>query len=240
MPTKETDALKRACAYSFPPNRLGYCGPEQSFLFFREFLSNPSEENACKAKEMLKKFSALFPYLELIAKANGKQAFDAEAIEAYWIGNSLLENVSFRETQKAILSFQLHGLPRKIAEEKASNLPDGMPPHHSMHVLYVNFISKKVPALTENLSNCLIQWAKVKEISKNGIKAKGIELFSESKELKIREKEKTIENPFNLQLQEKDFVSVHWGSAIEKISEDEFKRLKKYTSVTIGLLANKI
>ena len=69
-----------------------------------------------------------------------------------------------------------------------------------------------------------------------GIRVKGIELFSESGELKIREKEKTIENPFNLQSQPKDLISVHWNNAIEKISEDELKRLEKYTKATIELL----
>jgi len=74
------------------------------------------------------------------------------------------------------------------------------------------------------------------EETDKGIKVKGIQLLLESGELKIREKEKTIENPFNLQLQPKDLVTVHWDNVIEKISEDELKRLEKYTKATIELL----
>jgi len=230
----EINALKRACAYSFSPNKLGYCGPEGSWHAFEEFLSAPNtEQNAVAAKEALQKFYALFPYLELIATANDLQPFDAKVIEAYWIGNELLNNVQYSEIQKTILSFQKFGLPRSIAEKKAAELPDALLPHHSMHVLYVNFISPKVKPIIENLGNCLIQWAEVKGEAKNGFKAKGIELFSENGELKLREKEKTVQNQFNLQLQPRDLISVHWQNAVEKISFDELKSLRKFTEGTI-------
>ena len=123
---------------------------------------------------MLQKFSALHPYLLLIAEANNLQPFDEQVIEAYWLGNSLLENVPFREMQKTILSLQKHGLPRRIAEKKAANLPEEMLPHHSMHVLYVNFLSQKVKPLIQNLGNCLIQWGEVQEKTAKGISIKGI------------------------------------------------------------------
>jgi len=105
-----------------------------------------------------------------------------------------------------------------------------------MHVLYVNFISQKVAPIVENLSNCLVQWAVVKEETKKGIIVKGIELFQESGELKLREKEKTIQNPFRLELHPKDIVSVHWQNAVEKISQEEKKSLQKHTERTIALL----
>ncbi|MFA4855084.1 MAG: DUF6390 family protein [archaeon] len=226
---KEIDALKRACLYSTPPNLLGYCGPGQSWQSFQKFISEPTEENALAAKEKLCNFNALFPYLELIAKANNKEPFDPEVIEAYWLGNKLLENISHNEIQKTILSFQKFGLPRPIAEKKAAQLPEGMLPHHSMHVLYVNFISQKVKPIVQNLSNCMVQWAKVIEVKPNAAGVKGFELFSEAGELKLREKEKTVQNPLNFQLNSGDFVSLHWGNIVEKISAREFKSLKSYT-----------
>jgi hypothetical protein len=229
----EIDSLKKACLYSFPANRLGYCGPENSWRFFQKFLSRPTEENAAEAKELLRHFNALHPYLELIAKANRLQPLDMQVVEAYWLGNKLLENIQYSEMQKTLLSFQNFGLPRQIAERKAALLPDGMLPHHSMHVLYVNSISKKVKPILKNLSDCLIQWALVKDKTRNGVKVKGIQLFLESKELKIREEEKTVKNPFNLQLQPGDLVSVHWKNAVEKISQGQAKNLKKFTEKTL-------
>ncbi|MDP2973782.1 MAG: DUF6390 family protein, partial [Candidatus Diapherotrites archaeon] len=85
MQQSEINALRRACAYSFSPNKLGYCGPEGSWHAFGQFLSAPTaEQNAVAAREALRKFYALYPYLELIAVTNELQPFDAEVIEAYW------------------------------------------------------------------------------------------------------------------------------------------------------------
>lgn len=228
--------MKKACLYSIPPNRLGYCGPENSWHHFQKFLSRPTEENASEAKELLKRFNALHPYLELIASANRLQPFDKEVVEAYWLGGNLLESVQYTEMQKTILNFQNFGLPRSIAERKAANLPDGMLPHHSMHVLYVNFISPKVKPFVQNLSKCLVQWATVKGQTNKGIRVKGVELLLESKELKLRESEKIVQNPFNLELHPRDLVSVHWKNAIEKISSDEVKDLKNCTEKALSAI----
>jgi len=230
---EEVNALRKACLYSEPPNKLGYCGPDQSWKAFEQFLKQPSEQNTAETKELLTGFYGLVAYLDLIASANNRQPFDREVIEAYWLGNSLLENVHYSELQKTILSLQKHGLPRLIAEKKASQLPEEMLPHHSMHVLYVNFITPKVEPIIKNLSDCLIQWAIVKGLSSKGIKVKGVELFSESNELKLRESLKTVQNPFGLQLKPKDIITVHWGNAIEVVSEDEQTNLKKFTERTL-------
>jgi len=232
---QEINALKKACFYSFPPNKLGYCGPDESWKTFDIFVSGQSNEKSQEVKFLLEKFYGLHNYLEAIARANSLDPFDKEVIEAYWIGNRLLEKVSFEETQNAIISLQKHGLPKKIAEKKAAKLPRGMIPHHSMHVLYVNFITSKLEPIVKNLSSCIVQWAKVEKNRGDTIAIKGIELFSEANELKIREKEKIVENPFGVKA-EKGFVSTHWGRAIEEISEEEMKNLKKYTIKTVELM----
>lgn len=219
--------------YSLPPNKLGYCGPEKSWLAFKKFFSSPSQENALASKNCLEGFSAMMPYLELIASENKLGAFDESVVEAYWIGNNLLENVSFEKTRAAVLSLQKFGLPKKVAERKAERLPEGILPHHSMHVFYVNFISQKVKPLVENLSSCAIQWASVKEPYNEEPVVNGISFFSESSELKIRDRKKTVYNPFQTDLEKGDMVTVHWNNVIEKISDESLRNLKKYTSLTL-------
>ena len=234
MSESNLSSLSRACKYSLIPNELGYCGPEGSFKEFLKFIENPSVEGAKIVKPLLKEFNALFPYLELISRCNNLDPFSEQVIEAYWVGNSLLESVSKRELQKTVLSFQSFGLPRRIAEKKAAELPNNLLPHHSFHVLYVNFISQKVKPIVKNLGECIVQWAKVVEETDKGIVAKGSSLFSESGELKLREKEKTLKNPFKLELNKGDLISGHWGNAVEKLSEEQSKRLKKYTELTLS------
>ena len=67
----------------------------------------------------------------------------------------------------------------------------------------------------------------------------GIVLFSESGELKLKEKEKTVQNPFNLKLQPGNLISVHWENAIEQISEDAAKCLQKYTGKSLQAIRHK-
>ena len=229
QPNKELNALKRACLYSIPPNRLGYCGPKESWKTLQEFISNPAEQKTQETRFILQNFNALYPYLQLIAEANALKPFSPQVIEAYWLGSPLLENISFKSIQKTILSFQKHGLPSSTAEKKASQLPESILSHHSMHVLYINFISRKIPALVQNLSDCLIQWGKVQASLPEGILTKGIELFSESGQLKLKEKEKILQNPFGIGLEENDLVTVHWNSVVEKITKKRLKSLQKTT-----------
>ena len=225
---KQFNALIRACKYSAIPNQLGYCGPKDCFKQFNDFIENPSKEKAESVKESLAKFSALYPYLELIASSHDLSPFDEEVVEAYWIGSHLLEGVQKRELQKTVLSLQMFGLPRSIAESKATAIKEGMFPHHSFHVLFVNFINPKVKPLVSNLGNCLIQWAEIKEPGET-LRVKGVDLISESGELKLREKIKSLENPFKIDAKKKDLVSVHWGKVVEKISADQVNTLKKFT-----------
>jgi hypothetical protein len=236
MQQNELESLKSTCLYSIPPSKLGYCGPNHGWKALQEFASNPAEEKATQTKNILQHFNALYPYLQLIAEANSLLPFDLAVIEAYWLGNHLLKNVPHKAIQETILSFQKHGLPSSIAEKKASLLPEGMPPSHAMHVLYINFISQKVPALIQNLSNCLVQWGRIQETLPQGITIKGIELISESNQLKIREKTKTVENPFSLSPKPDDLITVHWENAIEVISTEQKKSLQKFTEKTLACL----
>jgi len=39
------------------------------------------------------RFLGAWPYLSLIAAANARDPLDADVVEAYWVGNRLLDNV---------------------------------------------------------------------------------------------------------------------------------------------------
>ena len=225
----EIKGLLKASKYSAIPNKLGFCGPPNSVQKLEEFIANPSQDKSAEVKEILQQFNALFPYLQLIASSNSMQPFDEQVVEAYWVGNSLLERVSKREMQKTVLLLQNFGLPLSIAEEKASSLPEEMLPHHSFHVLYINFINPEVKPIIENLSNCLVQWGKIKEVQEQHLLVKAEQLLFESNQLKLREKIKKVEKGFVQEAKKNDFVSVHWNKAVELIDKDQLEQLKHYT-----------
>jgi hypothetical protein len=73
--------------YAYPPNELGYCGPDGAAALLR---SDAPAEIARRARG----FDGAWSYLELIAEsADIADPLDASVVEAYWIGNELLDMV---------------------------------------------------------------------------------------------------------------------------------------------------
>ena len=89
------DALSRCTRYAFAPNRLHLCGPDKS----SEIYAYLSEGETDKGLEiLLSQFKTMYPYLRQIAHSNKiNDPLDKKVVDAYWIGNSLLENVLPRQ-----------------------------------------------------------------------------------------------------------------------------------------------
>ena len=70
--------------YAYPPNELGYCGPEGSRALLERDATPEIERRA-------RKFEGAWSYLEFIAAATGiPDPLDTRVVEAYWVGNDLL------------------------------------------------------------------------------------------------------------------------------------------------------
>ena len=70
--------------YAYPPNELGYCGPDGAW----EML-DPAAVSEIGRRARL--FEGAWSYLELLAEAKGTDdPLDAEVVEAYWVGGDLL------------------------------------------------------------------------------------------------------------------------------------------------------
>ena len=77
--------------YAYPPNRLGYCGPEDVEALVAYGVSGVSDPGL---RQLVTAFEGAYPYLELIAAAAGlRDPLDRRVVEAYWIGNRLLTGV---------------------------------------------------------------------------------------------------------------------------------------------------
>lgn len=73
--------------YAYPPNELGYCGPDGAEALLR---ADEPAEIARRARH----FQGAWSYLEFIAAAAGSaDPLDPAVVEAYWIGNDLLDKV---------------------------------------------------------------------------------------------------------------------------------------------------
>ncbi len=76
--------------YAYPPNELGYCGPAGGSAFLGLADSDAEQEINRRAR----KFEGAWHYLEVIAAATGiADPLDDRVVEAYWIGNELLDTI---------------------------------------------------------------------------------------------------------------------------------------------------
>ena len=148
--------------YAFMPNRLGYCGGND----YRTLLDYCIEGVADPGLEaLLRQFQAAYPYLKFIANANGlSNAFDPRVVEAYWVGNELLERVDMADFYGFLTDKIGPRIPRKALQLLTDKIPSGAHPHHSFHVLDVSMKTGSLKETIEDLDRCRISWGEVESV----------------------------------------------------------------------------
>jgi len=148
--------LVKCASYALAPNILHFCGPKNSEPgIIRKNL-----------EEYLKKFETLYPYLKLIARANKiRDPFDERVVEAYWLGNNLLDKVSMNDIYRNLVDE--HHLKKrlnlKLQKLVFKKIPEGAKPHHSFHVLSVFIRSghKAVKHTLKTMDECRINFGQI-------------------------------------------------------------------------------
>ncbi len=230
--------MLRCARYAFSPNKLKYCGPDdKNFQLFSHIVEKVEDQGLA---EILDDFAAMYPYLKLIADENGiEDPFDERVVEAYWIGNELLEKVKLKgfwdhlmEGQKLKKRFNQKDLKWMVGK-----IPIGAKVHHSFHVFNIwNRTGHEAkPHTIETMDNCRISWGEVVGKTKDKIKVKTQELMYEDSKLGIKPNAiKEIswrigDKELIKDIKKKDLISFHWGWVCEKVSKRQVKNLEKYT-----------
>jgi hypothetical protein len=231
--TRPLDGTLRFIRYAFMPNRLRYCGGDDNRTLFEYGVEGVSDGGL---QPLLRKFGGALPYLQLIAHANGlRDPFDARVVEAYWIGNELLEGVEARQLYTSLqerFASQLTGRTRELVLGKA---PAGAHPHHSFHVLDVYSRVGELDTTVGLLDNCRIGWGRVLSVG-------GVELVVQRQPLTLTTGKLGLGKPqtevllrqvdghgFVDQAQPGDWVTTHWGWACEVLDEPGRRNLERYT-----------
>jgi hypothetical protein len=240
------EGILRCSRYSFGPNRLHYCGPDQNTELRAQieaasagWRTNPS------LMKILREFKTLYPYLRLIAKANNiLDPFDSRVVEAYWLGNELLEKVGKQrlynflvddlEIKKKTESKEMEWLEKKISE--------GAVPHHSFHVLNLwrQTSGERVAQEFASLDECRVAAGEIISVSGPEIVVLTEPLFlvagkiifgAPVKKTLIR----ALEAEYDIeQLQPGQFVSFHWSVPCEVLTKEQTANLRKYTLQNIN------
>jgi hypothetical protein len=230
----------RFIRYGFMPNRLQYCGPTgDNHTLFEYAVEGVSDGGL---SPLLRKFSGALPYLKLIARANGiADPFDFRVVEAYWIGNELLDCVEVRQLYDSLaerFGKQLTGRTRDLVLGKA---PAGARPHHSFHVLDVHRRVGELEPTLRTLDDCRISWGRVLSLDSG-------ELVVERSPVVLREGKLVLDAPrpervtrqleghgFADAAQPGDWVSLHWGWVCEVIDDRQRRSLECYSRHHLAL-----
>jgi len=162
MPSPVSGALRFA-AYAYPPNALGYCGPEASHQLLEQVAAGVDDPDL---RRLARGFEGAWPYLELIAAANGiGDPLDPRVVEAYWVGNDLLRQVGPR-----LMGDSLESRFRSRAGRSWPRMVDAVPagalPHHSFHVFgvypWLGLLREgRVDEPLHVLDRCRVRWGQV-------------------------------------------------------------------------------
>lgn len=150
-----------AARFSFMPNRLGYCGPEENRAMLDYVADNTSDRGL---ERILSRFAGAFPYYTFIASANGiPDPLDVRVVEAYWIGNDLLATVEMADFARHLAERFERRFPRRLLEQVVGQVPAGARPHHNFHVLSVPLRAGRLEAVHSiaTMDECRISWARV-------------------------------------------------------------------------------
>lgn len=226
------DGVELAARFSYITNSLRYCGPE----IHKEFLSyiehpETRDELRSKIRDAIKRFESLAVYLEAIAKKHDKDFLDYDVVEAYWIGNSLLDAFTDDDIRQIIHDLTKRGLPPSLAQEFIEKLPHGFKPNHNFHVLYVGVgnVAGTVKTTIQTMDNCRISEGKVLEIIDDKIVMETTSLNFRDGSFVLEKDHKIAVVPSIIKdIRIGDHVALHWGFVCTILTAEQHRQLHIY------------
>ncbi|HET7726173.1 MAG TPA: DUF6390 family protein [Candidatus Limnocylindrales bacterium] len=224
--------------YAYGPNRLGLCGPDAAASLFGESTEGGDER---ELRRLAAGFDGAFPYLELIARANGiADPLDARVVDAYWLGSSLLARVSADELASSLAVRFRPRLDEPAWRWLRASAPAGAKPVHAFHVLDVFpkvglLRSGHVGRVVEMMDRCRIRWGRMRARDGDQLVVDAVPLGMVDGRLALlppRVERVTgwrDGRGFVNDVAPGDVVSIHWDWACETLSPARLRRLVEWT-----------
>ncbi len=230
--------------YAFGPNRLGYCGPGDALELF-ELAVDGTHEGDVRA--LARKFEGAWPYLELIAQANGRaDPLDPQVVEAYWLGNGLLDRVGPVEVSASITARFRPRLRAETWRWLAETPGAGAKPVHAFHVLDVFprtglLRTDRVTDVLKVIDDCRIRWGRVLAVEGDWLVVAVVPIRLVDGRLALappavdRVQAWRDGTGFIDEIQAGDVVSVHWNWACERLDARRLANLAGWTRYQLGI-----
>jgi hypothetical protein len=222
--------------YALPPNELGLCGPADNAAL-RGYAT--VGQTGPDLRQLARQFAGAWPYLQLIAAVNGlADPLDHRVVEAYWVGNSLLDNVRVVD-YGAFLDERFRGRAGHGWEPVAAAIPAGALPHHSFHVFCVYPWTgllrdgRDEPSL-HVLDSCRISWGCV--LSADPVVVERRPLTWDGRLLALGPPVRCqVGAGFVAGLRPGDCVSLHWNSVCDRLTPAGLGALRRYSALHLRL-----
>jgi Family of unknown function (DUF6390) len=225
--------------YAFPPNELGYCGPDGADALLSHAASGRAGPVISRRAPA---FDGAWAYLEVIAEAAGvEDPLDPRVVEAYWVGNDLLDAVSPRrllDTLTERFAGQVGGVWERVTPEL------GPAAHHSFQVFavypWIGLLGSPSPVPLSVLDSCRIRWGTIVAVDEDHATVRSRPLtWSGLLELGPEREERARwalggeALPGGLAVG--DVVSLHWDWVCDRLSGDQVDVLAEVSNRQIAL-----
>jgi Family of unknown function (DUF6390) len=226
------DGVALCARFSLATSRLQFCGPPGSDALLYRAITEGRDLPA--ARDALRRFEALLPYLEAIGQKHGRDPFDPAVVEAYWIGNDLLDAFERPDFVELLHRLVRRGLPRSLAERLVAHLPDRPIPHHAFHVSFVGVgnVTGHVATTLANIESCRPRGGEVTAIADGRLTVRSRALRLDDGRLSLGATA-AMTVPFDPRLlpgvAEGDAVALHWSTPVLRLDREQRERLEQYT-----------
>jgi hypothetical protein len=234
-----SDGALRFARFAYPPNQLGYCGPDVQDEILQRV---DARAGGPELRALARGFEGAWPYLRLIAAGNGiDDPLDARVVEAYWIGNRLLDRVDITTFADSLLHRFAPALHTAVDRERLLDpLSTGGVPHHGFHVFgvypWVGLLrSGAVDQALHVLDRCRIRWGRITALDESQAMVAFRPLVWEGRNLALGapqpESATTARDGYLLapHLRVGDWCALHWDWVCEPLNRARLNALRTYT-----------
>jgi hypothetical protein len=230
--------------FAYPPNALGYCGPDASGELL-EYAHEGVVDGGLR--QLASGFDGAWPYLELIAHANGiADALDQRVVEAYWLGNDLLDAVRAPMVGES-LEERFRGVVGRDWPHLAALAEQAPRPHHNVHVFCVYpWVGLLRTGATDHalhvLDRCRIRWGRLRRIEGATAVVDSSPLLWDGRCLELgapRAEIVTVSangRGLTSGLHPGDLVACHWDWVCHRVTRRQAHRLHRETAAQLDLV----
>jgi hypothetical protein len=227
--------------YAYPPNRLGLCGPDDA----PGLLDGAAAGADRQLRSLALGFEGAYPYLRLIAEANGiADPLDARVVDAYWLGSPLTAAVRPRPLHRDLEGRFRDRMTARDWRWLEAAVGAASRPVHAFHVLEVFprvGLLRGGPAdpIVETMDSCRIRPGRVLAVDGDRltVAARPLTLV----EGRLRLGAERVESADGWRgdggvlggVEPGDWVSLHWGWACDRLDRRQLARLVRWTEAAI-------